>query len=271
MVLSGDGGDELFFGYVARSRALLHGAGAARTYAARWAPALMRTVRRLTGAVQNRGVGADYARLHRFLPESFLRSIFPDLPPWPEEFRLFHSEARTADEIAQWMRWNEFTGHLTRVLLKVDRASMYHSLEVRVPLLDRDLIDVATRVDWRSSFDPSQALGKLPLRAALDRHLHAVTTAKRPFTVAMSDWLRGPLRPVFEDVVSVRDDILGLPVDRRALRSAFDAHLERRADHRWGLWRLLALCLWERRHLRDGGRTTAAAHEAASTLDVAQG
>jgi hypothetical protein len=54
---------------------------------------------------------------------------------------------------------------------------------------------------------------------------------------------------VFEDMVPGREDILGLPVDRDALRAAFDAHLERRADHRWGLWRLLALCLWERRHL----------------------
>ena len=42
------------------------------------------------------------------------------------------------------MRWNEFVGHLTMVLLKVDRASMYHSLEVRVPLLDREVIDVAS-------------------------------------------------------------------------------------------------------------------------------
>jgi asparagine synthase (glutamine-hydrolysing) len=251
VVLSGDGGDELFFGYAARSRALLRAAGASRAYAARWAPALRRLGRRLAGAAPmvGAGVGAEYARLHRFLPESFLRAIFPELPPWPEEFRLYDTRARTADEIAQWVRWNEYTGHLTRVLLKVDRASMFHSLEVRVPLLDRDLIDVATRVDWRSSLDRSTGLGKLPLRAALGRHVHAVTTAKRPFTVSMSDWLSGPLRPVFEDVVSVRDEILGLPVDRAALRSAFDAHVERRADHRWGLWRLLALCLWERRHL----------------------
>jgi asparagine synthase (glutamine-hydrolysing) len=180
---------------------------------------------------------------------SFLHAVFPELPEWPKEFRLFESHARSTDEIAQWMRWNEYTGHLTRVLLKVDRASMHHSLEVRVPLLDRDVIDVATRTDWRSSFDPRQLLGKLPLRTLLGRRLPAVTVEKRPFTVAMSDWLRGPLRPIFEDIVASRSDILGLRVDRRALRAEYDAHLEQRKDHRWGLWRLLALCLWERRHM----------------------
>ena len=251
VVLSGDGGDELFFGYVDRSKMLLRAAGPAYAFAGRWAPHLLGVVRRLRGGgpPTGRGVGVLYARLHRFLPASFLHAVFPELPGLPEEFRLFESHARSTDGIAQWMRWNEYTGHLTRVLLKVDRASMHHSLEVRVPLLDRDVIDVATRIDWRTSYNPVKSLGKLPLRALLASKLSAVTVAKRPFTVSMSDWLRGPLRPIFEDVVASRDEILGLRVDRRALRAAFQAHLERREDHRWGLWRLLALCLWERRHM----------------------
>src|SRR5713226_5132364 len=71
------------------------------------------------------------------------------------------------DRTAQWMRWNEF-GYLTMILLKVDRASMHHSLEVRVPLLDKGVIEIASRVDWRSCLDVKRKLGKLPLRYSLD-------------------------------------------------------------------------------------------------------
>jgi len=78
------------------------------------------------------------------------------------------------------------------ILLKVDRASMYHSLEVRVPLLDKEVIEVATRVQWRSCLDMERTIGKLPLRYALARHVRHQTLDKRGFTVPMGAWLRGP-------------------------------------------------------------------------------
>jgi asparagine synthase (glutamine-hydrolysing) len=152
--------------------------------------------------------------------------------------------------MAQWMRWHEFSGHLTRVLLKVDRASMYHALEVRVPMLDRDLVEMACRIDWRSCIDLKTGRGKLPLRAALLRRVTFQTGLKRGFTVAMSEWMRGALRPMFEAEVLSRNEIAGMPLKRDRLRSEFRDHLERRIDVGWGLWRLLSLCLWEKRHLR---------------------
>jgi len=146
------------------------------------------------------------------------------------------------------MRWNEFSGHLTRVLLKVDRASMFHSLEVRVPLLDREVVELASRIDWRTCIDLDRKLGKLPLRSSLARHVRFQSTAKRGFTVPMSEWMRGPLRPIFEDIVMLRSDIAGLPFDRKALRRLYSKHLARTMDCGWGLWRLLNICLWENRH-----------------------
>ena len=88
-----------------------------------------------------------------------------------------------------------FVGYLTMILLKVDRASMYHSLEVRVPLLDKEVVEVATHVDWRSCLDVKRKLGKLPLRNSLARHVRHQTRTKRGFTVPMDAWLRGPLKP----------------------------------------------------------------------------
>ncbi len=125
---------------------------------------------------------------------------------------------------------------------------MYHSLEVRVPLLDKEVVDVAARVDWRSCLDVQRRLGKLPLRHSLARHVRHQTWTKRGFTVPMDVWLKGPLRPVFEEAVIEREEILGLPLNKAAVRAMFDRHLSGQVNYDWVLWMLLSLALWEQRH-----------------------
>jgi asparagine synthase (glutamine-hydrolysing) len=162
--------------------------------------------------------------------------------------QLFAFDSRDVDVTARWLRWNELTGYLTMILQKVDRASMFHGLEVRAPLLDREVIAVALRVDWRTCLDAQHGIGKLPLRRALARRVPQQSWAKHGFTVPMNDWLRGPLRPLFEDAVATRRDLVGLPLDRVALRDLYDRHLRCQADHGSLLWILLSLALWQQRH-----------------------
>ncbi len=116
--------------------------------------------------------------------------------------------------------------------------------------MDREVIDVAMRVAWDSCLDLDSGIGKLPLRHALARHSRHQTRAKRGFAVPMGAWLRGRLRPVFEEAVLARDDLLGMPVERAALKEMFDQHLSGMADYGWGLWIVLSLALWEERHFR---------------------
>jgi asparagine synthase (glutamine-hydrolysing) len=119
---------------------------------------------------------------------------------------------------------------------------------VRAPLLDREVIAVASRIDWRTCLDAERRVGKLPLRRALAQRVRHQTWAKRGFTVPMAEWLRGPLQPVFQDTVLTRADLVGLPMHRRVVRDLLDRHMTRRADHGWTLWVLLSLALWEARH-----------------------
>ena len=126
---------------------------------------------------------------------------------------------------------------------------MHASLEVRVPLLDREVLDVAARIDWRDCVDLRRQV-ETPLRAALKRHVQFQTMAKRGFTVPMSSWLRGPLRPLVDDLLLSRHDLLGMPLDRAALARTVSHHQVRRESSPWLLWRLLSLALWEARHLR---------------------
>jgi asparagine synthase (glutamine-hydrolysing) len=254
VMLSGDGGDELFWGYVGRAAPILR---AGREFArpawwrrSRWA--MRRALGRADGDshLLLGSIGEWQSATHTHLPRSWLSRVFPSLPSWPAVYDVFDYTGVEPDPTARWLRWNEFVSHLTMVLLKVDRASMYHSLEVRVPLLDREVVEVAGRVDWQSCLDLDRMIGKLPLRRALAHHVRHQTHAKRGFEVPMGSWLRTSLRETFEDSVLGRDDLLGIAIDRRALRELFDLHLAGAANYAWGLWPLLSLALWSERHYR---------------------
>ncbi|PYV94256.1 MAG: asparagine synthase (glutamine-hydrolyzing), partial [Acidobacteria bacterium] len=266
VMLSGDGGDELFWGYFDRFASVLdkaidlsqpRGSENSKWHLQR----LLAVGSGQTDLSWPGSIGDIYRLKHTHLSEGWLKRIFPDLPGWPAGFTLFNYNRWEADETAQWLRWNEFVGYLTMILLKVDRASMYQSLEVRVPLLDKEVIEVAARVDWRSCLDLKRKIGKLPLRYSLARHVRHQTLAKRGFTVPIDVWLRGPLRPVFEEVVLGREDILGLPLNQAAAREIFDRHLSGQANYDWQLWTLLSLALWAEHHYA-GTRMVASDHAA---------
>jgi asparagine synthase (glutamine-hydrolysing) len=271
VMLSGDGGDELFWGYFDRFASVLEKIdGFAQNPSPqrpRWD--LQKLLKVSTGHQDLRwpgSIGDIYRLKHTHQSEGWLKRILPDLPEWPADFSLFNYIGLEPDRTAQWLRWNEFVGYLTMILLKVDRASMYHSLEVRVPLLDKEVVDVATHVDWRSCLDVKRKLGKLPLRNSLARHVRHQTWAKRGFTVPMDAWLRGPLRPVFEEMVLGRDEILGLPLGKAAVHEMFKRHLSGQANYDWLSWMLLSLALWERRHF--SARLTAPFEENKAQLHV---
>ena len=124
---------------------------------------------------------------------------------------------------------------------------MHSSLEVRVPLLDREVVDVAARIDWRSCVDLEHRIGKLPLRTALRRHIPFQTIAKRGFEVPMGAWLRGPLRPMIDAMLLARHDVMGLPLERAVLGDLVERHQSGEKDSTTFLWRILSLLLWEAR------------------------
>ncbi|MBK9241925.1 MAG: asparagine synthase (glutamine-hydrolyzing) [Acidobacteria bacterium] len=244
VVLSGDGGDDLFWGYPGR---MIHPlAPASKLTMQGWRD----LVRGAPATTSGPSAGAEQLRRQRFVDPVQLAEVFPDLPPFPRACTLFDFGGSGVDALALWLRWNEYSGHLGSVLQKVDRASMHHSLEVRVPLLDREVVDVAARIDWRSAVDLRRSVGKLPLRASLVRHAGFQTTTKRGFEAPMSAWLRGPLRPLFEDLVLSRGELLGLTIGQEALARIYRLHLTRVGDYTRLLWRLLSLALWEARHFR---------------------
>lgn len=130
------------------------------------------------------------------------------------------------------------------MLHKVDLASMMHSLEVRVPLLDLAVVEAAAAMP--SSFKIRRGIRKRILLDAYRGLLpdEVLDRPKQGFEVPVGDLLRGPLRSLFHDIVRKdRVDSFGL-ISHPAVESIYSEHVERRSDHSDLLWAILSLCWW---------------------------
>ena len=133
---------------------------------------------------------------------------------------------------------------LDDILVKVDRCSMLHSLEVRAPFLDRDVAEFAARLPVRHKlhgFKRKHLLKKAFADLLPPEILHR---NKRGFQIPVAAWLRGRMRPLMEDLLSearLREQGIFNP---RAVRALMDEHISGRADLRKPLWTLLVFQLW---------------------------
>jgi asparagine synthase (glutamine-hydrolysing) len=127
------------------------------------------------------------------------------------------------------------------ILTKVDRASMYNSLEVRAPYLAREIAEFAFALPaaWRIKGFTTKAL----LRRLAARHLPAdlVRRPKHGFALPVAALLRGALRERVTDVLLDRENPLAGLFRRTELERLLALHMDRRQDHRKRLWSLYCL------------------------------
>lgn len=268
VALSGDGGDEGFGGYTFRylphlMEARLRGKlpAALRTplfgaLGAAWpASAALPKPLRLKTIFENLAVGdaeAFYRDLVWLRPDN-RQSLYT--PAFLETLRGFtpletvapyyvHSGAPDALGRAQF---TDIHFYMTDdVLVKVDRMSMAHSLEVRAPLLDYRILEFAARLP--SALKMNGREGKLPLRQLAAKRLpeEIRTLPKRGFSIPAAEWLRGPLRPLVEQSLSEQHGLPSETLRPQALRKMWSEHLSGARDHSVFLWGLMMLGMWQR-------------------------
>jgi asparagine synthase (glutamine-hydrolysing) len=219
VALSGEGADELFFGYVQRLQ-----------------PAIA------AGIANPAGRTALYSRMYGEVSDLVFARCFPGSSAWFQNLQLIAS--RPAESLSDWIRQCEYENYLPSVLLKTDRASMFHSLEVRVPYLDLDVIEAAMATDPNTMSSASGRVGKMPLRALLRQRTGYETAGKRGFTAPMNDWVRGPLRELTEAAIEQLSGLDAVPHDRAAIADMAADHFAGRIDAGMVLWRLVALDAW---------------------------
>jgi asparagine synthase (glutamine-hydrolysing) len=263
VVLSGDGGDELFGGY---DRYLPH------PRVAQFDRLPLPGARHLAGAL--------WPLLpHGATGRNFLRHVSRDTDArYLESVAFFHQDEKPAlysDDVrralegsnpelilgAHFGRFRSLPPHSRMmkfdfetylpedVLTKVDRMSMAHSIESRVPLLDNDVIDFAATLP--ASFKIQAGRRKHVLKEAVRDLLPAgiIDRKKQGFEIPLGGWFRGGLTGVFSDV---------LASPRTRQRGYFEPsfvdrivteHLTGKRDHTLRLWQLLVFELWHRQHL----------------------
>jgi asparagine synthase (glutamine-hydrolysing) len=131
------------------------------------------------------------------------------------------------------------------VLVKVDRMSMAHSLEVRCPLLDHRIIEFAAQLPAGLKVDARR--GKLVLRDLASRRLplETLNQPKRGFSIPAARWLRNELRPMAESVIFDRNRFFMDILDERSIRQMWREHMSESRDHSVFLWGLMMLGMWE--------------------------
>jgi asparagine synthase (glutamine-hydrolysing) len=131
-------------------------------------------------------------------------------------------------------------------LVKVDRMSMAHSLEVRCPLLDRRLVEAAFRIP--SAMKQQGRTGKVLLRDLAARRLprELASLPKRGFTVPIGEWIAGPYRQAFRDDVLSPDAQVRSLLDVAAVGRIFDRFEPGLASDAYALWAVWVLERWLR-------------------------
>jgi asparagine synthase (glutamine-hydrolysing) len=131
-------------------------------------------------------------------------------------------------------------------LVKVDRMSMAHSLEVRCPLLDRRVVELAFRIPATRKQVGRQ--GKALLRALARRRLPEGLSQlpKRGFTAPIGNWIAGPHASMFADEVLNSRAVVSSHVDAADVKRRFDSHVTGQSDESHALWAVWVLERWLR-------------------------
>lgn len=275
VVLSGDGGDEAFGGYARYAHDLVEAALRCRLPAwlrrsalgplsrawpkADWMPRPLRAKTRLANLATD--AASAYANTMTLCRPPLRRQLLaPDVAATlngHEPGRIIRgafAEAPPGDALAGMIAADVAVVLPDDFLVKVDRASMAHGLEVRPPLLDHKLLEMAARIPSRWKVRGRRQTKWILRHACRERLPESVLRgAKHGFEIPVNAWLRGPLRGAFEEGVLAREARVSDLVNQGEARRLFREHLAGRGRHGSVLWGLLALARWADRYLAAPG------------------
>ena len=266
VALSGDGGDEMFGGYFNYADAFAadryleqnEGRGAA---AREFALNVNKVASRFGLSKENKGNAAAYAKMHGAdrlyrmmgLSESDKKSLYTTeflekSGGWSKRHLQSKWDSARGNTITDQLREASLgTRLLNDYLVKVDRASMFNSIEVRSPFLDHHLAQSIANVS--SAVLLQGGVTKLLTKRLAEKYI-APDVMKRPkkgFGIPVAEWLRSelkePVRGLLGDSIAVREGIL----ESKPVLKMFDEHVRGEVDSTNKIWSLFCFEIWLRK------------------------
>lgn len=270
VVLAGDGGDELFGGYLTYQATLWHASITSHlpgvlkrpvAAASEWIPTgtgkvtpsykLMRYLRALAHPPGE----AHFSWNGTWLPEQAALLVREgparDAARNALAFMAARHQLRGDIDLGALQRADLADYLVNDILVKSDRMSMAHGLEVRAPFLDADLAEFALRLPARLKAERS-GQGKRILRAFAEKTYGATLSRakKQGFSIPVHEWLRGPARPLLDDLLSPAS-LTSIPIlNAAAIGRAVADHINGRRAYGWELWGLMVLVAWHRQQIQ---------------------
>lgn len=261
VALSGDGADELFGGY-GRYRSIPKAWSRIRFIPRAVLASLDYVTQDVIGSMGGGNAGPLLRKLRYYLPR-IARARTPmdlyagTLTQWggasvvlglaeerDELVTKVLMRAGASELVPFMMKADALTYLPDDVLAKVDRSAMAHSLETRAPFLDKEVVELASKVPLR--FKLQQGRGKAILHECLGRYLprELYERPKQGFSVPLDLWLRGPLRDWAGDLLN-RDRIRQEGYfDDSVVEQAWQSHLSGAHDIGHQLWSVIVFQSW---------------------------
>jgi asparagine synthase (glutamine-hydrolysing) len=247
VALSGDGGDELFFGYerfgsVAKNLTFQHWPLVFRKRLYQF-DRIISGNRHVNSLLALKNQSVAHQSLHSQISEEWLNRIAPDLQgiSLPDEWKVYDFDD-TGDLrlLMVRMRKAEFYGMMQKTLRKLDLAGMQNSLEVRVPFLQKKTIEAALQIDPLLNIK-NQGRKRI-LEQLLVKQVPSVkpTETKKGFSIPLRSWITGDLKSIFKESLNSLSHKHSF-FNPSGLNQMFQTHTNGKEDLKWPLFTLYAL------------------------------
>jgi len=258
VALSGDGGDELFWGYPRNRKALNFIPFYQKNL---WA----RRSRLLVDKIKNRSA---VHLLRHWNAADFMEYYYSSFTITGAEYWLpqickaradkafffdecknnFEGKLNDTEDLMEMMRKLEIDIHLQRVLLKVDRASMFHSLEVRVPFLSNAMLEYSLSHNYKDCIEND--IGKINLKKLLisKSREELVMQRKKGFVIPIDEWLRKEIKNEVSERILDMPPQLSQFFNKNKLELLLSQHMDNSQNWGWFIWAIYSLVKWESTH-----------------------